>query len=350
MSKIGVQVQDVFEAADRVLMNGQRPTIERVRQDLGRGSPNTVGPHLEAWYQQLGQRLQGRATPSSEEGGLPPALLALTQQLWQTAREEAAQVLVEQQRQIDAQLAEETRQLKLARQEVTEQARQLQQRETDLNAHIDLLKEQLHLADQRLDESLRKLSEKEVQFTHAQQALAATQQKRQVLESEILRLRDEHESALRQLSSEHHQQLTRWMAEVDRARQERKQHDAEAQQALAAVRQSMQEQVRQFQQQVDELVARVAERDEQLRHKQAQWQETMSRYQTLQQAFEAAQAELALFSQQQAQGEQLNQHLSAIVQSSLRAQRYESREDAATPNREPETRQMTPASPAPNDT
>jgi hypothetical protein len=38
---------DVFEAADRVLMAGGRVTIDRVRNHLGRGSPNTIQEHLE---------------------------------------------------------------------------------------------------------------------------------------------------------------------------------------------------------------------------------------------------------------------------------------------------------------
>lgn len=33
---------DVFEAADRVLIAGGRVTIDRVRNDSGRGSPNTI--------------------------------------------------------------------------------------------------------------------------------------------------------------------------------------------------------------------------------------------------------------------------------------------------------------------
>jgi hypothetical protein len=44
---IGVQQEDVWAAADALLRAGEQPTIERVRQHLGRGSPNTVGPHLK---------------------------------------------------------------------------------------------------------------------------------------------------------------------------------------------------------------------------------------------------------------------------------------------------------------
>ena len=44
----GVQQEDVWAAADALIAEGLRPTIERVRQKIGRGSPNTVSPMLAA--------------------------------------------------------------------------------------------------------------------------------------------------------------------------------------------------------------------------------------------------------------------------------------------------------------
>ena len=43
--------------AERLLAEGKRPTIERVRLKMGRGSPNTVSPMLERWFVTLGERL-----------------------------------------------------------------------------------------------------------------------------------------------------------------------------------------------------------------------------------------------------------------------------------------------------
>lgn len=58
---LGVPETDVFEAADTVLARGERPTVERVRTELGRGSPARVGQLLEQWWGQLAQRLKGHA-------------------------------------------------------------------------------------------------------------------------------------------------------------------------------------------------------------------------------------------------------------------------------------------------
>jgi predicted nucleic acid-binding Zn-ribbon protein len=55
----GVPETDVFKAADAVLARGERPTVERVRIELGRGSPARVGQLLDQWWEQLAQRLKG---------------------------------------------------------------------------------------------------------------------------------------------------------------------------------------------------------------------------------------------------------------------------------------------------
>ena len=52
----GISEQDVFEAADKLLARGERPTIERVRNELGRGSPNTVNRLLDGWWSTLSAR------------------------------------------------------------------------------------------------------------------------------------------------------------------------------------------------------------------------------------------------------------------------------------------------------
>ena len=50
----GIRETDVWDAADALLLEGARPTIERIRQKAGRGSPNTVGPYLDTWFKGLG--------------------------------------------------------------------------------------------------------------------------------------------------------------------------------------------------------------------------------------------------------------------------------------------------------
>lgn len=87
----GITREDVWRAADALLVAAQRPTIERIRQHLGRGSPNTVGPHLDSWFSQLGTRI--RSPEEFVASVAPPAPLAqLAAQWWETALNSARDV------------------------------------------------------------------------------------------------------------------------------------------------------------------------------------------------------------------------------------------------------------------
>ena len=63
-----VQQADVNAAADAILKERTRPTVEKVRARLGRGSPNTIGPLLEKWFAQLADRLEGAPAGRSVGG------------------------------------------------------------------------------------------------------------------------------------------------------------------------------------------------------------------------------------------------------------------------------------------
>lgn len=80
----GVQREDVWAAADAVLLAGEKPTIERVRQHLGSGSPNTVGPLLEQWFKHLGRRIQDPGAFAAP-AGVPDPVLQVAQHVWETA-------------------------------------------------------------------------------------------------------------------------------------------------------------------------------------------------------------------------------------------------------------------------
>ena len=82
---IGVPETEVFAAADRVLARGERPTVERVRIELGRGSPARVGQLLETWWEALAKRLAGEARLPE----LPPEVASAFRAVWVSASEHA---------------------------------------------------------------------------------------------------------------------------------------------------------------------------------------------------------------------------------------------------------------------
>lgn len=83
----GVTEQDVFTAADRLLVRGERPTIERVRLEIGRGSPNTINPLLDSWWLCLSKRHAGAAPDA-----LPVPIRLATEALYQEILRQAEQM------------------------------------------------------------------------------------------------------------------------------------------------------------------------------------------------------------------------------------------------------------------
>ncbi|AGW93767.1 MULTISPECIES: DNA-binding protein [Cupriavidus] len=80
----GITRDDVWQAADSLLKAGQRPTIERIRLHLGRGSPNTVSPHLDAWFAALGGRIQD-PQGFAPAPGCPEPVTEAARYLWEAA-------------------------------------------------------------------------------------------------------------------------------------------------------------------------------------------------------------------------------------------------------------------------
>jgi chromosome segregation ATPase len=85
----GITQDQVNAAADAILGAGENPTVEKVRAELGTGSPNTVTRMLDAWRSQLGERLrQLSALPD-----VPPSVGQAMMTLWQLATEHASQAI-----------------------------------------------------------------------------------------------------------------------------------------------------------------------------------------------------------------------------------------------------------------
>lgn len=85
----GITESDVHGAADALVANGERPTVERIRAHLGTGSPNTVVRWLETWWQGLGSRLAMDRQVRITTANVPEAVAALAGQWWTLALEHA---------------------------------------------------------------------------------------------------------------------------------------------------------------------------------------------------------------------------------------------------------------------
>ena len=218
----GVQQDEVWVAADALIAEGLRPTIERVRQKLGRGSPNTVSPMLEAWFATLGKRL-GVTELQSDLKGVPPIVSQSVSKIWDVALQEAHKETGQSVAQVNEALA-------LERAELDERESKLVQRDLVLNEREKASNEALELAN-------RQFSELSTRFTELQNQL-------QQRENELLELRTAHSSlqSSRQFDNRQHEETVkllnrerqqleernylnhrRLLQDLDRSRQEVKQ-------------------------------------------------------------------------------------------------------------------------------
>ena len=81
----GIRQSDVSHAADTLLRLGIRPTVEKVRTKLGRGSPNTINPMLDAWWKTLSARLDSGPAALHR---LPETVAHVAEALWMQALDE----------------------------------------------------------------------------------------------------------------------------------------------------------------------------------------------------------------------------------------------------------------------
>jgi hypothetical protein len=81
----GISQSDVSHAADSLLRAGERPTIEKIRAKIGRGSPNTINPMLDAWWKTLSTRLDSGPAALHR---LPETVAHIAEALWMQALEE----------------------------------------------------------------------------------------------------------------------------------------------------------------------------------------------------------------------------------------------------------------------
>lgn len=154
-SSRGVQQFEVNAAADALLAERARPTVERVRMKLGRGSPNSVGPMLEQWFAMLAPRL---GVGPSEQGGLPAPLHEAMRGVWQVALECAIEQAQQQGAAERERLAQQASQLDVARQAFALQEQASEEREQLRQAALDR-------AQRQHDEALAQLAQLQQDMT-----------------------------------------------------------------------------------------------------------------------------------------------------------------------------------------
>ncbi|WP_243048730.1 DNA-binding protein [Dyella sp. RRB7] len=106
----GITQEQVNAAADAILAAGENPTVEKVRAELGTGSPNTITRMLDAWRGQLGERLRQLSTLPEVPSSVGQAMI----ELWRLASDHA-------ERSLDSRFANERGVLAAARNQLAQE-------------------------------------------------------------------------------------------------------------------------------------------------------------------------------------------------------------------------------------
>ena len=163
----------VWQACDRVLRSGRRPTVEGIREILGGGSPNSVTAYIQEWYRELGSRLAVVETPLA---GFPPEAVSLMTELWRLAATDQAKTS-------DSHAAYDTatRMLAAERDALEAEAKALQTLNQELQRHRGTAEKSLAEARALLSRREAALEEERSRAASLEQALAQARLELEVL-------------------------------------------------------------------------------------------------------------------------------------------------------------------------
>ncbi len=224
---------DVFRTADELLVDGHRPTIDRVRMKLGRGSPNTINDHLDVWWVKLGSRL--RDLPDRQFPELPERVAAMLQQLWNEALDGAHEALRTSMAAQEAAWAEREQRLAVRMTQLADEERAALGRTAALEENLALACSQLTEANRRagaLEEALR---ERDGALVRARARLDKVEVEHNELTQKFESERATHVAERGRLEERHAATESRWLAEIDRTRQTLKEEERHAKSLQAQV-------------------------------------------------------------------------------------------------------------------
>jgi hypothetical protein len=164
----GINARDVELAADALLRAGERPTIEKIREKIGRGSPNTINPLLDAWWKRLASRLDSGPAAFHR---LPESVAHLAEALWMQALDDGRRRAALEMRSTDRATAADKQALEIRSHVLSlregELESRLQNRERTqaaLELHLRELTLLLRKADATRDAQVRRISVLEEQL------------------------------------------------------------------------------------------------------------------------------------------------------------------------------------------
>ncbi len=147
MARLGVTYQDVVSAIDVIISNSDTPTIQKIRTQLGTGSPNTIHRHLTAW----------RAAVPAVERKAPELPVDLQAAIVKELERQAAVARVELEKLLSQAQAEAEELSAIGEQleEKNDELTELNQQVSDDNKRLSALADERALEVDKLDKELQ---------------------------------------------------------------------------------------------------------------------------------------------------------------------------------------------------
>ncbi|MGE4337315.1 MAG: DNA-binding protein, partial [Pigmentiphaga sp.] len=183
----GITESDVHTAADELVANGDRPTVERIRAHLGTGSPNTVTRWLDTWWKNLGIRLQPKR-PDLKDA--PAVLAELAGQWWALALQHARESALEELANARQSLAVEYEELRMQQQNFADEGSALHAKATASAQSERLALTQVAELRQLIDQLQAQLAESARQHASTDQRLEQAESARRVVEARSQELQE----------------------------------------------------------------------------------------------------------------------------------------------------------------
>lgn len=210
--RTGVTLVDITRAADQLLADGERPTIDGIRKVLGTGSPATVNALLKEYYQALPGRLN-----------LPAPIAIAAAELYEKVRATAMEEVSEQRVALEREIALEREQIAQDRRAFDSERTTLKSQVVTLTANVEQLQEQQRGLSGRAAALEKDLASQAARAAGAEAQVRAADEERERTAlkqtSEVQRLREQADGNERHLLSrieEHKTQYQRLHAERER--------------------------------------------------------------------------------------------------------------------------------------
>lgn len=259
MARSGIQYSDVQHAIDTLLIRGDTPSVQRIRDVLGTGSFTTISDHFRQWRS---EREQNKDVPPPK--GVPEVVVSLASELWREAQEVANQTLLHYRE--DANRQVEAAQLESAAS--AQQAANAEQRESAVAEH-------LRHVEQRMETLNRELAASQTSEHHWHQLAESARKEASQLKKNQQQLETQIEDSYRTHEAELKQQQ---LAFEKRIAQEEQRHEAAegklmtmldaAQQARSQEEKAYQKRLQQDEQRIETLNQALASKQQALHEQQ----------------------------------------------------------------------------------